>query len=169
MFNLIPNLSDFDKGRRELSARVRNLAPVLPDIGEMFRSSIDQNFAVGGRFGSEPFGGGKERWKISIRAREQGGQTLLDTRRLSASVGYSISGNTVSVGSNVIYGALHHFGKKIEGKSGGFLYFRIGKRGSNLYRKRSVTIPARPWLVLQSEDVTEAVEIVASYVIGGLS
>lgn len=96
------------------------------------------------------------------------------TGRLRSSVtkdpasGARVSANRymVSVGTDVVYGAIHEFGGTIVAKTAKGLVFPILPRGSKAWSKgmnvpwarvQSVTIPARPWLAPSFEDNEMAV------------
>jgi len=99
-------------------------------------------------------------WPQSIRARLEGGRTLRDSGRLVQSLTYRASPDQVEVGTNVLYAAVHQLGATITAKSGDGLRFRIG---DSWITKKSVTIPARPFLGIDDEDRTEISEIVTSW------
>jgi len=136
----------------------RAIKIALPEVAEAFRASMDFNFRKGGRFGKEKYGGGSERWKISARAKEQAGQTLVDTRRLANSITFKIVGTKLQFGSNVKYAAIHQYGGIIRGKTRKGLIFKIGKKSWR--RVQSVKIPARPFMVLQRADIELATKII---------
>jgi len=79
------------------------------------------------------FVGGATDWITSGRAERDGGQTLMDTGQLATSITKEVTSKGVTIGTNKVYGAIHHFG---------------GKAGRGLL----LTIPARPHLVVQEED-----------------
>lgn len=108
-----------------------NFQPFASQIREVLRTSIEENFQQGGRFGNGPFGGGNTRWKQSQRARTQSGQTLQDTGQLAASIRVNVTGGgsmtlkdgdsrfdvelngnafNVEMGSNKPYAQIHQFG-----------------------------------------------------------
>jgi phage virion morphogenesis protein len=62
---------------------------------------------------------------------------LIRTGRLKASIGWKVLGDTIAVGTNLVYAAIHQFG---------------GRAG----RGMKVRIPARPFLGLTEEDRREA-------------
>ena len=80
-------------------------------------------------------------WRPSKRARETGGQTLVDTSRLRDSITFRASADGVEVGTNVVYAAIHQFGSNPDGSK---------PRG----------IPARPYLGLDDGDRDAIREIV---------
>lgn len=53
------------------------------------------------------------------------------------------SGIEGSIGTNVEYAGVHEFGATIKAKNGPYLHFNVG---GQWVRKKSVTIPARPFL-----------------------
>ena len=78
---------------------------------------------------------------------------------LQGSITFSTSGNSVIVGSNKIYAAVHQFGAVIvpvHAKALRFFY------GPHLQIRQSVTIPARPYLGFGVEDehvVLDAIDV----------
>jgi len=65
--------------------------------------------------------------------------------------------NTVKIGTNKVYGAIHQFGGTIKPKAGKFLVFRLG--GRTVFA-RSVTIPARPFLGFGAADWQVVLDVV---------
>lgn len=132
-----------DSGIREmlgrLQGRLGDLSPVMRSIGETVRASVERNFAAQGRPG---------KWLPSQRAIRTGGQTLSLTGRLRRSFSVKATGSQVSVGTNVVYAVIHQMGG------------RAGRGGR-------VTIPARPYMMVQDEDWTEIERQLADYMTGG--
>jgi phage virion morphogenesis protein len=121
--NLSP-LTSMIQGAAAHMARRRELAAAA---GELLVSSTTERFETGGP------GPGGEAWKPSKKA---SGQTLVDSGRLKASVGYEASEDVVAVGTSVVYGRIHQDG---------------GQAGRN----HATTIPARPYLGVSEEDKEE--------------
>lgn len=132
-----------------LKRKVSDMTPILDEIGEAFVSSVQRNFQVGGRFGkANPYGGGTQHWVPSGRAIREAGGTLTDTGQLAASITFRRKGKTgLTVGTNKIYGAVHQYG---------------GRAGRN----NSALIPARPFIVLQDDDLQEVIDILKDYLSG---
>lgn len=113
--------------------------PLLRIAGQVMRGSIEQTFRDQG----SPAGS----WlplALSTLKRGKGGagrKMLIQSGRLKNSITYKVSGNTLTIGSNLIYAAIQHLGG-VAGRRGPFK-----KKGG----KRAV-IPARPYLVLRPED-----------------
>ncbi len=101
-----------------------------------------------------------EPWEPSQRAAEENGQTLQDHGHLRDSYTYAVSGETLVVGSDMIYAAIHHFGGEIKAKNGGYLKFPMGDQ---FVQVKSVTIPARPALGITDETETEIREMLIDY------
>lgn len=81
---------------------------------------------------------------------------LQDTGRLKASIGapshegvFRVGSREVVVGTNVPYAAIHQFGTNRAGRS------------------HSVHIPARPFLVVEDDDVSVMEEIIRQYILMG--
>jgi phage virion morphogenesis protein len=150
-------------GRERLAKRLAkirersgNLKPVLTDCGEIMRSSIEENFLREGRYESvDSWRGGNNRWQelspVTIKQREKSGRwpgkKLQISGQLAASITYNVNGNSLEIGSNKVYAAIHQFG---------------GPAGRN----NRVTIPGRPYLVIQNEDVDEMIDIAGNYITG---
>lgn len=78
-------------------------------------------------------------------------------------------GQSVEVGNNVVYGAIHQFGGVIRPKSASALVFSLGGR---TVHADSVEIPARPYLGVSAEDrenILDAFEFFLSQAAGDLA
>ena len=105
------------------------------------------------------------RAKAGKPARAQ--KTLIDKGNLRDSITPQVVGNDVYVGTNVLYAPIHHFGGTIN-HPGGTPYIvtgAIGEDGAQFLRKdgnypkgtkftkaHTITMPARPFLLLQESD-----------------
>ncbi len=82
---------------------------------------------------------------------------------LQRSITFAVSGNTVSVGSNRVYAAVHQFGATIRPVRAKALAFRLGGVGAKgrggFVRAQSVTIPARPYLGFGPKDERAVLEV----------
>lgn len=119
-----------------------NLAPFFENVGASLVASTLDRFEKG--HGPDGIG-----WTPSRRALEQNGRTLVDSGRLRTSITYRADAKQVSVGTNVIYAAIHQF-------------------GGNAGRGGSARIPARPYLGLSTEDRTEIFALVEDHLRGAL-
>jgi phage virion morphogenesis protein len=123
-----------------LSAKMKNMTPVMKTIGQVIRTSIQKNFEEGGR----PQGWIKLSPATVGKKRKGAGKILVDSGRLKNSIKVQAFSDRVEVGTNVIYAAIHHFG----GQAG-----RGGK----------VRIPARPYMLIQEEDWKEIDEAASDF------
>lgn len=168
------------KGLEQAGARAKNLRPLLRILGQIGRSSVVRNFEAGGR---------PRKWLPSIRVRKKGGLTLVFRGRLRQSINVQVSDTYVAVGTNLVYARIHQLGGVIEtGPRRHVLAFRRDKSGKlagfmsrkDARRRKSgsiqvriamsggayIPIPARPFLLLQTEDVAEIRRATAAYLAG---
>lgn len=118
---------------------------------ERFRQSRDTN----GR-----------RWKTSIRAAATGGRTLIDTAQLRNSIRAYSDEKGFAIGTNAKHAGTHQFGvskRTIQAKSRRGLRFQVGGRWVTK-KKVKVSIPARPYLGLSSEDMEEIKATVEEFI-----
>lgn len=151
---------------QQLGDRARDLSRPMKLAGEHMRFSIEQNFAEGGR---------PTKWPVSARAKRDSGQTLVDTNRLQSSITYAVGKDSLTIGTNLIYGRVHQLGinrmvpvgdhlRLIKQAFGKKLKFPVWV---NVERHaRHMQLPARPFLVLQDEDKEEIKFIIRDYLIG---
>ncbi len=160
---------------KRLSDKASDMTPAMRAIGEIVRTSVVRNFEEGGRYSEAgSWRGGGKRWqplsiatlfagrkgmfvgksgrfrkgKQGAEARLKGRMTLVDTARLRNSINARAYPGGVEIGPDAEYAAIHQFG---------------GKAG----RGRKVDIPARPFLVVQDEDLVEIKRVLAEYLTGG--
>lgn len=130
-----------DQGLKDLlnrlSARIGDMTPVMREVATDVRLSVIQNFLSQGR---------PVRWVQSLRARRDGGYTLIDTGRLINSFRISSGPSEAVVFTAVPYATTHHFGAK-KGAFGVFTT-RSGKNMPVPFGQ----IPERPFMMLQDDD-----------------
>lgn len=152
-----------------LSDRMRDMTPVYDEIGEIMIESVQTNFEQGGR---------PNKWKESKRAREQGGRTLIDkggSGGLLGSIHRVPSNSKVIIAAGKVYAATMHFGAQ-KGEFGTVMarvgaHNRMSVNGRE-YRVAAHTrrqlvpwgnIPARPFMMIQTEDIEEINKAVINY------
>ena len=161
--------------------RTMDLTPIYPQIIAVVRRSVVANFQSGGRYGSDVWGGGSAAWKPSGRAIKKGGKTLRNKGLLLNSIQVIIerkgSGNgfNIKLSTNLPYAAIHQYGGQIKqgarsesfkrarykagSKKGKFKKATAKQKATQTVQQgmtfgaRTITIPARPYLVLQRADV----------------
>ena len=166
-----------DSHLARMIAKGGNLRPVMREISHDMRDAVLENFEREGR---------PSPWKKSKRAAKQGGKTLQHTRRLmKMEVKSDASG--AAVGTNVKYAAIHHFGGPIrfrgrerimnfkQVRRGKMTFSRPGqgdrfaKAGKAHYSMKvsgkaySVDMPARPYMLLQEDDLAKIVKRMRRY------
>lgn len=139
-----------------LAARGEDLQPAMDRIGSMLVASVIHRFETGAGPGGTP-------WAPSIRARTEGGKTLVDKARLRTSITYVPGPTSVEIGTNVVYAAIHQFGGTIHAKNAPHLVFKVG---GQFVSKDQVTIPARPFLGIDEGDRAEINHILRDHLMG---
>lgn len=155
---------------RRLFARQADMRPVMAEIGQVIRSSVIKNFQESGRpekwtptkilsvYLGYTMRRGKRKGRKAYTLKggltkgferySEGKKTLIDTARLQNSIHPRAYKDRAVVGTNVVYAAIHQFG---------------GKAG----RGKKVTIPARPFLMVQEEDWAMIKHVIGTYLVGG--
>ena len=105
-------------------------------------------------------------WVPSYRATNQGGETLRDKGILMNSLTHVVLADGVEYGTNVPYAGPLHFGAEIRAVNGPFLRFKIPGRG--WVSKKSVTLPARPFLGINADDEQTISDIINAFLRPGL-
>lgn len=136
------NRQEFDHADRVLANAVAgDTGDLMNMLAEFVLSETQMNF----QHERTPEG---QAWPPSDRAKQEGGKTLQDTRRLRNSYTYIASDIHAEIGTNVIYGAIHHHG---------------GKAG----RGHAISLPARPALGITLEMQGEMDQMYTGWM-GGL-
>ncbi|WP_431437548.1 phage virion morphogenesis protein [Acinetobacter lwoffii] len=129
-------------------------AQLFDEIGAGLVNSVQNRFLTGTDVDGNP-------WKISWRARMQGGETLRDTGRLMNSYTHNVLSSGVEVGTDVVYAPHLHYGATILPKNGQYITFAVGGQ----YRKvKKSIIPPRTQLGLDAEDEVMVLDIVGSFI-----
>lgn len=140
----------------ELDRRGRQRGPLLDAVGRKLAESTRMRF-------EDQRGPDGRAWTPSVRAREQAGQTLVDTGRLRDSITHRVAGDGVEIGTNVVYAATHQLGADIRAVNAPYLAFKLGDR---FVRVREVKIPARPFLGVDQADEDDIVALATDYLEG---
>lgn len=123
------------EGLREARERIADLRPAMQEIGAAVQSETDLSF----REQRDPWGNAWAALSDVTLSRRRGtsAQILSDTRRLSNSVNVRASAESVEIGTNVVYAAVHQFGNP-------------ANRMYNTPRGNPAPIPARPFLPIRN-------------------
>lgn len=117
----------------------------LDEAGQYLVSEITQLF----RRGTAPDG---RPWQTSLRARTQGGKTLVDRGNLRDSYTHQASATELVVGTNDKRARIHQFGGTIRPRGARALHFVLP--GGQHVATQQVTMPARP--MLPTDDLPPA-------------
>jgi phage virion morphogenesis protein len=138
---------------RRVNRRIDNMAPAWEEVGEIVLRSIMLNFRDEGR---------PAKWKDfapSTRRRrgDIGSAKLLDdTGRMKQSISWKLlNQHSVQVGTNLggknSYAATHHYGRPA--------------LSSIKTRKRLSPIPARPFILVQDQDIPEIEQALIDHIV----
>ena len=146
-----------DDALTRLLEAASDLKPALRNIGVYLAQSTKDRIAREESPDGKPFAPLNPLYKETKK-----GPGILrgESRDLSAIVWQLAGDDTVEVGNNIIYGAIHQFGGVIKAKNAPALIFSMG---GQTFARKSVTIPARPYLGLSQEDEAEVLAIVADH------
>lgn len=134
-------------------AKIENFRPepMLEGIARLLQQQTRR------RIEEEKVGPNGERWPANSGRTS----TLFREGHLSRSIDYQVSGNQITLGSGLIYAAIHQYGGPIVAKNAAALAFRIGNA---FVRVKKVQMPARPYLGLSAENRAEIIDEVAAYI-----
>lgn len=168
-FNIAVNDKALQISLRNFSSRI-SPAPLLKIAGEVMRGSIERTFREQG----SPAGS----WAplaASTLKRGKGGAgrlKLIQSGRLKNSISYLMSGNTLVIGTNLVYAHIQQEGgfagrrePSNKRKLGHHIDHHFGVHGPMKWRRPF--IPARPYLVFRPEDpqrMKDAMELYADTV-----
>lgn len=125
-----------------LQQRAGNLAPVFRDIGEYLLLAHDERFAKQQSPEGDPWEPLSESYKK--RKKRNKNKILILDSLLSGTLRYQVTANSLSFGTDRIYGATHQFGRDEAG------------------------IPARPFLGLSNADENEVLRLIEDHLADAL-
>lgn len=105
IFSIIYSDDEIRSRLQELQRRLRDLTPVMKNIGEMLLLSTDQRFETETGVDGLPWLPNSPRTEAQKRAQGRINKILQNTGRLRASVTYVATSDRVIVGTNVAYAA----------------------------------------------------------------
>lgn len=138
-----------------------DLTPALEAIGENLRHSVDVNFMRQGRFSrAGSIRGGSQKWE-KVNKPPKRGTILCRTGALRRSISSGHSATSAWVGTNKEYAAAQNYGMK------GDYGQRSDLKTRKVLRRLRIRLPARPFLVIQPEDIQEAKALLLDHLVGG--
>lgn len=142
--------SEIGTALARVKQRAGDLPGLLDDIGGSVASAARHRFETGLAPDGEPWEPSAQGWTSTTS--EERGRTLVGSGHLRDSITHQVSGDEVAIGTNVVYGAIHQFGGKIEPKADGHMVFKIGDAFVSV---SEIVLPARPYLGLSADDREE--------------
>lgn len=166
--------------------RINNFPVPSNDIATLIQSSISKNFRLKGRYDpsmppDDILSGGDSKWKdlaaSTKRAYKKKGWKLETTLSrtgggLMANILVQARGNIITISANKKYAQIHQYGGEIK-HPGGTPYI-VTDKGVRFMRKdgdypegvkftgpHTIVIPARPFIVLQREDLEDIRDLIA--------
>lgn len=149
--NIKIDQNELQEKLKNIIGRIGHAKPAMEIIAETVMTSIQQNFEAGGRPDNWPdlaastkaARARRNKWpgKILVMLGAGGG--------LMGSISYEAMNDKVVFSANKEYAAIHQFG---------------GQAGR---RNKRVTIPARPYMMVQDEDWQEISEAMDSFIMEG--
>lgn len=157
--------------------------PLMREVAGIMLSEVEDNFAAQGRprwlelksvnLARAGYKRDKKGRQALPRNRKASYQILQDTGRLASSITQAFDSGTATVGTNLVYAAIHHFGGRtkahlIRAKNARALNTPYGPRKS--VQHPGSVIPARPFLTISPAGeghILRAGEAFLAGVIGG--
>lgn len=144
---------DLERGLNRLLGNIQHRQPMMQGIAAELLSMTEDNF--------ERESWGNEPWQpLKYRS----GKALQLNGILAGSIHSLATNQTAKIGTNIAYAAIHHIGGEIHAKNTPYLMIPLGN--GRFACKKSVTIPARPYLPinangeLQSDGATRILDVV---------
>ncbi|SOC83112.1 phage virion morphogenesis (putative tail completion) protein [Ensifer adhaerens] len=145
------------RGFDQLAVHMGNTQPVMAAIGTAVVSSTHMRFVTQ----TDPDGMAWRALNTEYAKDKRNTRILTESGRLRDSISDRAGRDEVTIGTNLIYAAIHQLGGTIVPVRATHLVFRIG---GHLVQVLSVTLPARPFLGISEQDEAEIAEIVFAFV-----
>jgi len=146
-----------------LRLHLEDLSPALDEVGNSLATSTRHRFETQQAPDGTPWEPSASGWANTTA--EESGKTLVGRGHLRDSNTHLVDGDRLLVGNDLVYGAAHQFGAKIEPKGGSHLVFKVGDA---FVKVSSVELPARPYLGIDAADRDEVDQIVEDFIRDGL-
>lgn len=164
-YTITYDIGDFERSLGELINRFEHREPLMREMAAAMGDAVEENFARQGR--PDWLG-----WSPAYARTRKGGKILQRSGRLAKSITQYSTSDEATVGTNVKYARIHQEGGEISiAPRSQRAYYRQNKDGSvgNRFVKKSrsnfsqwhtmgaykIKMPARPFLHLTEDDVTQ--------------
>lgn len=182
------NDKDARRALKSLEASGGDLSPAMDHIAQKLLNSVRKNFKEGGRYSrADSIIGGSTKWDPAKKPPSTG-STLFRFGDLYESITPESNSDTASLSTNLEKAALLNFGGEVthNARSELFTRNRAGKgslaahpnlnpfsKGTAAGRGHTIgehtkTMPARPFMVIQEQDIDDAKIILRNYVLRGV-
>lgn len=113
------NHKDIEKGLKELAENAKNKRKILRELGHTVVNYIDETFETEGKHIGNKWVDWSDYYKKVRQKMGRGeGGILSREGELRESIDYSVNGDSVIIGTNKVYAAIHNFGSDGENKKG---------------------------------------------------
>lgn len=151
------DLSDISNAAQRLNGLTKPKSPLMQQIARVLRETTRERFETQ----KDPTG------KVWQKGHKKSGLTLMGkSQNLRDSIEAKSDETSATVGTNRIYGGIHQTGGVIKAKRAKFLRFKIN--GQWVMRK-SITMPARPFLGISEADKEAINHIINDHLNGALN
>lgn len=140
----------------ELAERAKNTKPVMREIAHIIRTYVDEKFETEGRYQGKKW----EDWKPAYRKKRAkmkraNGKIMTLEGELRTKIEDKVKNDSVVVGTNQIYAAIHNFGGDVKKRNGGT--FDMPKRQfMNFEPKLNELIALEIYAHLRLQDYVDA-------------
>lgn len=151
--------------------KAKNMNRAMRIIALEMEESVRENFEVGGRYSSPgSLLGGNHKW-----VKGKYGGSLIKTGNLRDSITSKSGDDFAQVGTNIAYAKIHNFGATVAGKTiiprekKALSFFWNGIR--RIYAKvttKTHEVPARPFMVIQPEDIESFKKTITEHLTEGI-
>lgn len=166
------NLPKVQKELAKVARKCGSPAPALKAMGAYLVKETDQRF-------TDQKGPDGTKWqevKPATRKRKKNPKILTESTKLRDGISDQLEGDdTLLVGSDSPYGAIHQLGGEIKqegmtlhlkGKGRNTRFAKKGQHDRTMTVNRTIKMPARPFLGVSKADETELLAIAGDYLMG---
>lgn len=151
----LARLAGFSK---KVLEKTQNKRPLMRQLGAIGETQTAERFETG----TAPDG---SKWPKSLRVQmNQGGQTLVDSRRLLSSITHFSDSTSAMWGTNVKYAGAHNFGAIIRPRKAKRLKFFIP--GIGFRSPLQVVLPKREFMGINDDNALEFGQAINNYLFG---
>ncbi len=139
----------------ELAERAKNTKPAMREVAHVIRTYVDEKFETEGKYQGEKWQAwGKSYKKKRIKMKRGAGKILTLEGELREKIDDKVTNDSVVVGTNQVYAAIHNFGGDVKKRGGGT--FEMPKRQfMNFEPKLNQLIALEIYAILKLEEYVD--------------